>query len=141
MHLYPQADIPVIQLSIDATQSPHFHYDLGRRLAPLRDAGVLLLGSGNIVHNLRRMQRIDDAPPFDWAARFASAARTAVLARDHDSLINFGKYGEDARLSVPTPEHYLPLLYILGAQAPTDPAQVFVEGIESGSLDMMSFSV
>ena len=141
VHLYQQADIPVIQLSIDATQSPHFHYDLGRRLAPLRDAGVLLLGSGNIVHNLRRMQRADDAPPFDWASRFAAVVRTAVLARDHDSLINFGKYGEDARLSVPTPEHYLPLLYILGAQAAAEQAQVFVEGIENGSLDMMSFSV
>lgn len=141
VHLYPKADIPVIQLSIDSTQTAHFHYELGRRLAPLRDAGVLLLGSGNIVHNLRLMQRADDAPPFDWAARFAAEIRTAVLARDHDSLINYGKFGDAARLSVPTPEHYLPLLYILGAQSAADQAQVFVDGIENGSLDMMSFSV
>ena len=141
VHLYPEADIPVIQLSIDARQPPRFHYDLGRRLAPLRDVGVLLLGSGNIVHNLRRMQRVDDAPAYDWAARFAAAVRTAVLTRDHDSLINYERWGDDAQLSVPTPEHYLPLLYVLGAQSATDSAQVFVEGIDNGSLDMMSFSV
>ncbi len=141
VHLYPQADIPVVQLAIDATQNARFHYELGRRLAPLRDQGVLLLGSGNIVHNLREMRRGEDAPPFDWAARFAASVRKAVLAHDHESLIDYGAFGNDARLAVPTPEHYLPLLYVLGAQAPTEHARVFVEGIEHGSLDMMSFSL
>src|SRR5262245_10943183 len=112
VHAFPGARIPVVQLSIDGTQPPRFHYELGRCLAPLREDGVLVLGSGNVVHNLRVLRRAGDAPPYDWAVRFNSRVRDALAARAHDALVDYAAGGEDAALSVPTPEHYLPLLYI-----------------------------
>jgi len=141
IHLFPQADVPVVQLSIDATQPPRFHYEIGQRLASLRDAGVLILGSGNVVHNLGTAVRRDDAPAFDWAARFSDFVRRGILSHDHEALIDFASRGRDAALAVPTAEHYLPLLYVLGTQGPADSAEIFVEGSEYGSLDMMSVAV
>ena len=139
-HVYPQADIPVVQVSMDAAQPAQFHYDLGRRLAPLRDEGVLIFGSGNVVHNLGVMQR-DGAAPYPWAQRFNSFARTALEQRDDQALIDFKAQGADARLSIPTPEHYLPLLYVLGAAAGAgSAAEVVIEndGLEMGSISMLS---
>ena len=120
VHLYPQADIPVVQLSIDATQPPAIHYQIGQRLAALRDEGVLIFGSGNVVHNLRRVRWGDDAVPYPWATSFNDQLRDALLRADHQFAIGYEKAGEAAQLSVPTPEHYLPLLYVLGASTSAD---------------------
>jgi len=136
-HAYPGADVPVVQLSIDGTQLPQFHYETGRRLAPLRDEGVLVAGSGNVVHNLRLMKRAGGAP-FDWAVRFNEKIRDALASRDHRALIDFEKIGEDARLSVPTPEHYLPLLYVAGLQGKDEPMSFVVDGYDLGSVSMLT---
>jgi 4,5-DOPA dioxygenase extradiol len=137
-YAYPQADIPVVQLAIDATLPPRAHYELGRALAPLRDEGVLVLGSGNVVHNLRAMQMDagDSAP--EWAQVFTEAVRTALLAGDHEALMDYQRYGAAARLSVPTPEHYLPLLYVLGTQQADEPLSLPVEGFQFGAIGMLS---
>lgn len=137
-HVYPQADIPVVQLSMNATQPAQFHYDLGRRLAPLRDEGVLIFGSGNVVHNLGVMQR-DGAAPYAWAQRFNTFARAALEQRNDQSLIDFMAQGADAQQSIPTPEHYLPLLYVLGAAAGSaDQVVIENDGLEMGSISMLS---
>ncbi|NTU58975.1 MAG: 4,5-DOPA dioxygenase extradiol [Chlorobiaceae bacterium] len=141
-HMYPAADIPVVQLSIDETKGPDFHYEMGRLLQPLRDEGVLIVGSGNIVHNLRAYAWGDDqVQPFDWAVRFESAARKLMLeGRDRD-LVDYRSFGEDARLSVPSPDHFLPLLYVLGLRMDGDKVSFPVEGIEGGSLSMLSVRI
>ena len=136
-HAYPGAEIPVVQLSIDGTQPPQFHYEIGKRLAPLRDEGVLVAGSGNVVHNLRLMKRAGGAP-FDWAVRFNEKTREALASRDHRALVDFERFGEDARLSVPTPDHYLPLLYIAALQREDEEMSFAVDGYELGSLSMLT---
>jgi len=136
-HAYPKADVPVIQLSIDGRQGPRFHYDTGRRLAALRDEGTLVVGSGNVVHNLRLMKR-GGGQAFDWAVRFNEKIREALASRDHDTLVDFAKLGEDARLSVPTPEHYLPLLYIAGLQGADETMSFPVDGYDLGSISMLT---
>jgi 4,5-DOPA dioxygenase extradiol len=136
-HAYPSADIPVIQLSIDGTQPPQFHYDAGRRLASLRDEGVLVVGSGNVVHNLRLMKR-DGGGAFDWAVRFNERIRAALASRDHRALIDFAGLGEDARLSVPTPEHYLPLLYVAALQRDDEDMSFPADGYDLGSVSMLT---
>ena len=137
-HLYPKADVPVIQLSIDGTKPAPFHLEVGRKLAPLRDEGVLLLGSGNVVHNLRVMRRTDEAPPFDWALEFNAKLRERLLAHDAQALANPVQFGDAMRLSIPTPEHYLPLLYSAGAAREDDRVEVVTDGIELGSISMLS---
>jgi 4,5-DOPA dioxygenase extradiol len=137
-HVFPDADVPVVQLGIDETQPPAFHYRLGRLLRPLRDEGVLLVGSGDIVHNLHTYAwGRHPAEPFDWALRFEAKARELMLQGDHAALVDYESLGRDAMLSIPTPEHYLPLLYVLGAsdeaEAPTFP----VEGMDGGSISML----
>ena len=138
-HVFPEANIPVLQLSIDETQPAAFHYELGKRLAPLRDEGVLVMGSGNLVHNLhayawgRRQIK-----PFDWAARFEERARDLILAGDHEPLVNYETLGREARLSIPTPEHYLPLLYVLALQRENEKVSFPVEGFDGGSVSMLS---
>ncbi len=134
-HVYPQADVPVVQLSIDATRPPAWHYALGRSLAPLRDEGFLILGSGNVVHNLRRLQ---NNGPWDWATCFNDRVRELILRGEHEPLQDYLTLGEEARLSVPTPEHYLPLLYVLGAQREDEQASILVDGIDLGSISMLS---
>ena len=141
-HVYPKADIPVVQISIDASQPPQFHYDLGKRLAPLRDEGVLIFGSGNIVHNLGVMRRGDTGHNnggFDWAERFNTFARAALTGRNDQALIDYALQGADARQSIPTPEHYLPLLYVLGAGA-GEALVIENDGLEMGSISMLSAS-
>ena len=139
-HAFPKAEVPVVQLSIDATQPAAFHYELGARLAPLREEGVLIAGSGNVVHNLRVMGR-DGGSPYDWAVRFNDYVRDALATQQYQRLVAYEEAGEDARLSVPTPEHYLPLLYVLGAQRPGETAAVAVDGLEIRSISMLSVTV
>lgn len=138
VHAFPDATIPVVQLSIDATQDAEFHYQLGRRLAPLRDEGILVVGSGNVVHNLRLMKRGEGVPPFDWAVRFNDQVREYLGSRNHEALVEFHRLGEDARLSAPTPEHYLPLLYVCALQGEGEAMSFAVDGIEYGSIGMLT---
>ena len=136
-HAYPDADIPVVQLSIDGTQPPQFHYDTGKRLAPLREEGVLVVGSGNVVHNLGLMKR-NGGSAYDWSVRFNEKIREALATRDHATLVDFERLGEDARLSVPTPEHYLPLLYVAALQSEDEPMSFAVDGYDLGSVSMLT---
>lgn len=142
VHVFPQADVPVVQLSMDETQPAQFHYDLGRRLAPLRDEGVLIIGSGNLVHNLHAYGWGRHVPePYDWAVRFETSAREWMTSGNHQPLIDYEQLGREAMLSAPTPEHYLPLLYVLGAQQPGDRVSFPVEGVDGGSVSMLSVQV
>jgi 4,5-DOPA dioxygenase extradiol len=138
--MYPQADIPVLQLSIDATQPNAFHFETGRRLSALRDEGVLLMASGDVVHNLRTM-RWGSNEPYDWASRFNDTVRDCLLGGDTEKLIDYAQWGGDARLSIPTPEHYLPLLYIAGARRADEAISIPVDGIELGSISMLTAMV
>jgi 4,5-DOPA dioxygenase extradiol len=140
-HTYPAADIPIVQLSIDGTQPPAFHLAVGRRLAALRDEGILVFGSGGIVHNLGRLQRDGAAVTPGWAQEFDDWVRERAAAADHEALVDFASRGDAARLSVPTPEHFLPLLYVLGTQQPGDTVSVPVSGFDLGSLSMTSIVV
>src|SRR5690606_18319894 len=113
-HLYPNADVPVIQMSIDYTQPPSFHYALAKELAILRHKGVLIVGSGNNVHNLRMVswQHINTVGyAFDWARQADQAMKEFIMKGDHQSLIDYGSQGREMQLAIPTPEHYIPLLY------------------------------
>jgi 4,5-DOPA dioxygenase extradiol len=138
MHVFPDADVPVLQLSIDERQPPRFHYDLGARLRPLRDEGVLVAGSGDVVHNLRAARLTAETQPYDWAARFETLTREALEAGRWGDLIDYPALGDDAHLSIPTPEHYLPLLYVLGAAEPGERVDLFNDAIELGSISMLS---
>ena len=138
-HVFPKADVPVVQLSIDETQPSAFHYETGQRLRALREEGVLILGSGDIVHNLHAYAwGKHSVEPYDWAVRFESRVRESLLKRDHTPLVNYESLGKDALLSVPTPEHYLPLLYVLGASAKDEAISFPVEGVEGGSVSMLA---
>jgi 4,5-DOPA dioxygenase extradiol len=141
-HVFPAADIPIVQLSIDRSQSPLYHYELGKRLAPLREDGVLIIGSGNIVHNLSAY--VWDEPgvqPFDWALRFEAQARELMLKGEDAKLVNYENFGRDARLAAPTPEHYLPLLYVLGLRQKKDKVSFPVEGVDGGSISMLAIQI
>lgn len=141
-HVFPEADIPVVQLSIDETQPPKFHCEIGKRLTALRSEGVLIIGSGNIVHNLHTYawgsQGID---PFDWAVRFETHARELLLNADDVPLVAYERLGRDAQLSIPTPDHYLPLLYVIGARKEGEQVRFPVEGIDGGSVSMLAIQI
>ncbi len=136
IHMYPKANIPVVQLSIDATQPGAAHYALGKRLSPLRDEGILIVGSGNIVHNLGLADWRAGAPAKPWATTFEAAVGDALARGDHASLLDPASYGEAGQLSVPTPEHYLPLLYVAGAARPTEQPELTLRDIALGSISM-----
>ncbi len=141
-HVFPKADIPVVQLSIDETQPASFHYAIGQRLAPLRDEGVLIVGSGNLVHNLHTYAWGRHAvEPFDWAVRFEEKAREMILAAEHRPLVTYEKLGRDALLCIPTPDHYLPLLYIIATRQQDDAISFPVEGVDGGSISMLTVRV
>ena len=141
-HAFPDANVPVIQLSIDETQTPGFHYELAKHLAPLRDEGVLVIGSGNLVHNLHTYAwGRHNVEPFDWAVRFEETARGLLLEGDHGPLIDYESLGKDARLSIPTPDHYLPLLYVIAMQRESDEVNFPVEGFDGGSVSMLSVKI
>ncbi|HKA40965.1 MAG TPA: 4,5-DOPA dioxygenase extradiol [Burkholderiales bacterium] len=141
-HVFPSADIPVIQLSMDETQPPTFHFELGRKLAPLRDEGILVIGAGNIVHNLRAWTRGSPSmEPYDWAVRFERKARDLMLAGDVAPLIRYETLGRDALLSAPTPDHYLPLLYVLALRRVDEKIAFPIEGFDGGSVSMLTVRV
>lgn len=137
--MYPEADLPVVQLSLDTREPAAFHYRIAKKLAPLRDDGVLVVGSGNIVHNLSLFDFHDPAPA-DWALRFDLMVRQRLAARDHAALIDYAALGPDARRAIPTPEHYLPLLYALALQGADEPLRIFNETVMS-TLSMTSLLI
>jgi len=140
MKAYPDADIPVVQLSMDATKPAQWHYEMGQRLSALRDEGVLIVGTGNTVHNLGVMSwhgRYEQ--PYDWAVRFSDYIRDAIVEDAPERLVGFADQGRDAQMSQPSPDHYLPLLYVMGARLPGDQVSVPVDHIEYKSIGMSSF--
>jgi 4,5-DOPA dioxygenase extradiol len=141
-HVFPGADIPVVQLSIDETQPPASHYEIGKRLATLRDERILVIGSGNLVHNLHTYAWGQHAvEPFDWAVRFEKFARNLLLKGEDAPLIEYEALGSDAMLSAPTPDHYLPLLYVLGLRRPGERVSFPVEGFDGGSISMLTVQI
>ncbi len=141
-HVFPEADIPIVQLSINETQPPQFHYDIGKRLAALRAEGVLIVGSGNIVHNLHTYAwGTHGVAPFDWAVRFEKHARELLVKGDDARLIAYERLGRDAQLSIPTPEHYLPLLYVLGLRRRNEQVSFPVQGVDGGSVSMLAVQI
>ncbi|MGH9334080.1 MAG: 4,5-DOPA dioxygenase extradiol [Vicinamibacteria bacterium] len=138
-HVHPAADVPVVQLSIDETKTARWHYELARRLAPLRDEGVMVMGSGNLVHNLHAYSWGNRAAePYDWARRFETTARERLLASDFEALVDYEILGRDAMLAAPTPDHYLPLLYVLAQHREGEPIRFPVEGFDGGSISMLA---
>lgn len=140
VHLWPAADVPVVQLSLDATQPAAFHHALGARLAALRAQGVLLLGSGNVVHNLGRLDWHEQRP-HPWATRFEAHVRHCLVTGNDAGLVDWKAHGPDAREAIPTPEHYWPLLPIVGARQTGEAAAVVLEGIELRAISMLSVQV
>ena len=139
--IYPEADIPVLQLSLDHFQSPQWHYDLAKDLAPLRNKGVLIIGSGNMVHNLGLVDWQHSDTAYDWAQEANEGFKRRIVDGNHRDLINYPSLGKAAILSVPTPEHFLPMLYILGIKEKGENIEFFNDKIVMGSLSMTSFKV
>ena len=141
--MYPDADIPVVQLSVDGTKPAEWHFELGRKLATLRDEGVMIIASGNVVHNLRMLRWQGEETAYEWAENFNQFVHNNLhfqgVAADHP-LVNFMQH-PDAKLSNPTPEHYLPLLYILGSRMNEETITIPVEGMEMGAISMLSVQV
>ena len=141
-HVFPDANIPVVQLSIDETKPAEFHYGLAQRLMPLREQGVLIVGSGNIVHNLHSYAwGRHVAQAFDWATSFESKVKQNLINGTHEPLVEYETLGREALLAVPTPEHYLPLLYIVALRRADDELTFPVEGMDGGSISMLSVKV
>lgn len=137
-HMYPDQDIPVFQMSLNLLLNEEEHYKLGKKLVSLRENGILIIGSGNIVHNLREINFEESTKPADWAIKFDEYVANAIRDRKHLELINYKSVGKSASLSVPTDEHYLPLLYIMALQEEGEKAEFVYEGIVSRSLSMRS---
>ena len=137
--LFPDADVPVVQLSLDRTQEPAFHYALGKELRGLRNRGIMIVGSGNIVHNLRLAVFQDQA--YDWAIEFDQTIERLIQSGDHESIVHYQDLGKPARLSVPTNEHYLPLLYVLALQEEQEQVRFFAEGVTLGAISMRSLRI
>jgi 4,5-DOPA dioxygenase extradiol len=143
-HMYPEANIPVLQLSIDYSKDARYHYELAKELFELRKKGVLILGSGNMVHNLRMVawdKLNQEGYGFDWAIQMNSKFKELIGNGSHDLLIDYEKLGREAQLSIPTPEHYLPLLYTLGLKGKTDDVSFFNDKAVGGSLTMTSLKL
>lgn len=138
VHMYPKADIPVYQLSLDVKKTPQEHLEVGRKLQALREEGVMILGSGNIVHNLRAINWKEPNGVYSWGLEFDQKIKSALDARDEKTLTDYLELGDAAKLSVPTAEHYLPLLYVFGASRSKDILSYPFEGYAMGSLSMRS---
>lgn len=143
-HLYPKADIPVVQLSLDYTKNAQYHYELGKDLAALRKKGVLIIGSGNMVHNLGLVawdkMKVDDYG-FDWALEAKHKMKQFILNNNHDELIQYTKQGRAFELAIPTPEHYMPLMYILAMKGEKESVSIFNDKSVAGSLTMTSLKI
>ena len=141
-HVYPDADIPVVQLSIDETRPPAFHFEIGERLATLREEGVLIVGSGNLVHNLHAYAWGRHMPdPYDWAVQFETEAKQMMVAGEYKPLIDYENLGPEALLSIPTPDHYLPLLYVIATRQQGEVITFPIEGVDGGSISMLTAQV
>lgn len=142
-HLYPNADIPVIQMSIDYSQSPQYHYELAQQIKSLREKGVLIIGSGNMVHNLRMVawEKLNEVYAFDWAIEANEMMKKHILSGDHQKLIDFKSQGKAFDLAIPTPEHYLPLLYTLALKEENEKITLFNDKPVGGSLSMTSLKI
>ena len=142
--LYPDADIPVVQLSLNRLQSAEWHFNLAKKLSALREQGVLIVGSGNIVHNLRVIswKHIDQiGAGYDWAYAFRDQINHAMTTQNDDELVHYEQFGENAALSVPTPDHYLPLLYVMALREHDEKVEFFNDNLIAGSLSMTSVLV
>ena len=142
-HLYPEADVPVIQLSLDHTREPQYHYDLAKQLAVLRKKGVLIIGSGNMVHNLRMVawDRLNDEFGYDWALDASDKMKNLILANNHEPLIQYQNQGQAFQNAIPTPEHFLPLLYVLALKEKNETVHLFNNKAVGGSLTMTSVKI
>ena len=141
-HVYPEADIPVVQLSIDENQPASFHFEMGKRLVPLRDEQILIVGSGNLVHNLHTYAWGRHMPePYDWAVRFEKKAKELMVEGEFEPLVEYESLGRDALLSIPTPDHYLPLLYVIATRRAGEEINFPVQGVDGGSISMLTVRV
>lgn len=143
-HLYPEADVPVVEMSIDFTRNPQYHFELGHALAALRRKGVLIIGSGNLVHNLRMVAwNLLDTPgyAYDWAEEARTKMNDWILTGNHQPLVDYQKQGRAMQLAIPTPDHFLPLLYVLGLQNKQDQVELFNDQPLAGSLTMTSVMI
>jgi 4,5-DOPA dioxygenase extradiol len=142
-HMYPTADIPILQLSIDYNQPAQYHYDLAKQLISLRKRGVLIIGSGNMVHNLGMVawDKLNESYGFDWALEMNTVFKKKIEEKDHASLINYEKLNPSAKLAIPTPDHYYPLIYTLALQDEKDPISFFNDKPMAGSLTMTSVKI
>jgi 4,5-DOPA dioxygenase extradiol len=143
-HLYPEADIPVIQMSLDYSKSPRYHYELAKDLASLRNKGVLILGSGNMVHNLRMVawDKLNaDEYGYDWAIEASEMMKKFITNGEHRQLINYSSLGRSVNLAIPTPEHYLPLLYILALKEENEGVSLFNDKAVGGAITMTSLKI
>jgi 4,5-DOPA dioxygenase extradiol len=142
VHMFPRADVPVVQLGIDETLTPEQHWDLAVRLRPLREEGVLILGSGDVVHNLHTYAwGRHPVEPYEWALRFEQAVRTAIEQDDLETVVGYEELGRDAALAAPTPDHFLPLVYVLAQGKREDPVSYPVEGFDGGSVSMLGVRI
>lgn len=139
-HIFPEAEIPVLQLSLHISQPADYHYRLGNQLRQLRDQGILIVGSGNIVHNLRTIRWEPNAKPYKWAIEFDEWAKASLLSRDDQAVVEKFMSTEPGKLSVPTPEHYYPLLYALGAADQNEKPHFVFEEIQNGSISMRTLA-
>lgn len=143
-HLYPNADVPIIQMSLDYYQTPQYHYELAKELASLRNKGVLIIGSGNLVHNLGLVawdKMNADNYSYDWATEASDKMKKFILSNDHKSLINFRNQGKSFDMAIPTPEHFLPLLYTLALKDENEKISLFNDKAVAGSLTMTSVKI
>lgn len=141
-HVYPEANIPVVQLSLNNSRDAAWHFEMAERLRPLRDEHVLIVGSGNLVHNLHAYAwHGKGVDPYDWAVRFESRAREWMVAADFTPLVNYKELGAEAMMSAPTPDHYLPLLYVLAQYSAGDTVTFPVEGFDGGSMSMLAVQI
>ncbi len=142
-HFYPEADVPVIQMSIDYTRPPAYHYQLAQQLQSLRQRGVLIVGSGNMVHNLRKVawHKLNENYAYDWAIEADEKLKSWIRSQDHEKLINYQSQGTAFQLAIPTPEHYLPLIYSLALQRKNEEIQLFNDKALGGSLTMTSVKI
>lgn len=139
--MFPEAKVPVLQLSIDYARPATYHYELARELSALRSKGVLIIGSGNMVHNLRMLNWREPEGGFDWAIEMNETFKNLISKDDHAALINYDKLGPAAKLSIPTPDHYYPLIYTLGLKAKGESVEIFNDTLTMGSVSMTSLRI